>query len=114
MTRFNSKLAAVVLLSAAAFPLIPGCDDGSGDGDSSAPKPGSYVYVQFKRNYLGLASDKPTTPMGEGMNMQLASSGEMKSLNDEFLVLKVDGEPGRELWIPRDVILMLDVRNKQE
>ena len=59
---------------------------------------------------LGLASDKPTTPMGEGMNMALGSSGTLKRMNDEFVVLGVDGAPDRELWIPRSVILLLDVK----
>ena len=111
MTRTRSTLATFSLLAtlAAPFPLLSGCDEtgGSGGGGGAHPEPGSYVYVHFRKQHLGLASDKPTTPMGEGMNMALASSGELRLLTDEFVVIKVDGEAGRELWIPRDVVLLL-------
>ena len=115
MKRTRSTLATLLLLAgAAALPVLPGCDEGGASGGGEHPAPGSYLHVHYRKQYLGLASDKPTTPMGEGMNMGLASSGELRLITDEFIVLKADGEPGRELWIPRDVILMLDVRAKTE
>jgi len=54
--------------------------------------------------------EKPTTPMGEGASLALGSSGTLKRINEEFVVLGVDNEPTRELWIPRSVILLLDVK----
>src|SRR3954454_21493989 len=101
---------AAVALAALLWSVAGGCDtsDDSGMvGGHAYPQVGSYVSVQFRRDYLGLASDKPTTPMGEGMNLSLGSSGTLKRINDEFVVLGVDNEPNRELWIPRRSILLL-------
>ena len=105
-------LILIVALSGAA-----GCDtDDSADmvGGRVHPKAGSTVHVQFRRDMLGLASDKPTTPMGEGMGMGLGTSGVLKRITDEFVVLQVHGEANRELWIPRDTILLLDVTRAAE
>jgi hypothetical protein len=114
MTGIHSKLAALLLAGSAT--LLAGCDTSSDGGGTlsakSLPVPGSYVHVQFRRDFLGLASDKPTTPMGEGMSMALAASGELKGITDEFVVLQVDNEANRELWVPRSAILLLDVRVK--
>jgi hypothetical protein len=109
--RFKLALMApALLLSAFAAGGCDNSDDGTMVGGHAYPPAGSYVYVQFRRDYLGLASDKPTTPMGEGMNMSLGSSGTLKRINEEFVVLGVDGDAQRELWIPRGVILLLDVK----
>jgi hypothetical protein len=112
LLRFKLALIApAVLLS--SFAAGGGCDnsdDGTMVGGHAYPPTGSYVYVQFRRDYLGLASEKPTTPMGEGMGMSLGSSGTLKRINEEFVVLGVDGDAQREIWIPRGVILLLDVK----
>jgi hypothetical protein len=114
MTAIKSSVAFLLLGCVFAS---GGCDTsedgGAASGGKSYPPIGSYVHAQIRRDYLGLASDKPTTPMGEGMNLALASSGELKRVTDEFVVLQVDNEPNRELWIPRAAILLLDVHRKQ-
>ena len=105
-------LILIVALSGAT-----GCDtDETADmvGGRVYPKAGSTVHVQFRRDLLGLASDKPTTPMGEGMNMAIGTSGVLKRITDEFVVLQVHNEANRELWIPRDTILLLDVTRPAE
>jgi hypothetical protein len=97
--------------------LAAGCDTGEDSGITGGrgyPKIGSHVDVQFRRGMLGLASEKPTTPMGEGMNMSLGSSGILKHITDDFVVLQVHNEPNRELWIPRDTILLMDVKRPAE
>ena len=104
---------ATVLLTLAGILAVGGCDnsdDGTMVGGHAYPQPGSYVVVQFRRDYLGLAGEKATTPMGEGANLTLGASGTLKRVNEEFVVLGVDNEPNRELWIPRSVILLLDVK----
>jgi len=93
----------------------PGCDEGEEVGmvgGRAYPPAGSYVHVQFRRQFLGLAGEKGTNVMGEGAGLTVASSGELRRVTEEFVVLAVDGEPTRELWIPRDVILMLDVTRR--
>ena len=110
-TRFKlALLSPAILLSAFAVGGCDNSDDGTMVGGHAYPPAGSYVVVQFRRDYLGLASDKPTTPMGEGASLALGSSGTLKRINEEFVVLGVDNEPTRELWIPRSVILLLDVK----
>ena len=109
MNRLHSNLALLLLTTAAGLAGCDTSDDAGMVGGRAYPPAGSYVYVQFRRDYLGLAGDKATTPMGE-TGMTLASSGTMKRIGDEFLVLSVDNEPNREIWIPRDAILLLDVR----
>jgi hypothetical protein len=110
-SRFKLALIApAILLSAFAVGGCDNFDDGTMVGGHAYPAVGSYVVVQFRRDYLGLASDKPTTPMGEGVNLTLGSSGTLKRINEEFVVLGVDNEPNRELWIPRGSILLLDVK----
>jgi hypothetical protein len=103
-------LAPTILLSAFALGGCDNSDDGTMVGGHAYPPIGSSVVVQFRRDSLGLASDKPTTPMGEGVNLTLGSSGTLKRINEEFVVLGVDNEPNRELWIPRSVVLLLDVK----
>ena len=95
--------------------LFVGCDtseDSGMVGGRAAPPEGSEVHVQLRRDYLGLASDKPTTPMGEGMGMSLGTSGVFKRMTDEFVILQVHDDANRELWIPRESILLLDVRRQ--
>ena len=109
--RFKLALVApAILLSALAVGGCDNSDEGTMVGGHAYPPAGSSVVVQFRRDYLGLASEKPTTPMGEGMNVALGSSGTLKRINEEFVVLGVDNEPSRELWIPRGAILLLDVK----
>jgi hypothetical protein len=109
--RFQTLLVMpAILLSALTVCGCDNSDDGTMVGGHAYPPAGSYVVVQFRRDYLGLASDKPTTPMGEGVNLTLGSSGTLKRINEEFVVLGVDNEPSRELWIPRGSILLLDVK----
>ncbi len=101
---------ATLLLGAGLF--LVGCDEGddtSGSmGGKAYPPVGSYVHVQFRRDYLGLSSDKAMQPLEGG----LASSGELKKITDDFVVLQVDNEPNRELWIPRGAVLLMDVHRK--
>ena len=101
--------AALLLLVA-----LSGCDqsdDGGGMvGGRSSPPVGSYVTVQYRRDYLGVAGDAKVGVMGEAAPNSVASGGTLKRMGDDFLVLGVDNEPNRELWIPRDAILLLDVR----
>ena len=115
MNAIKSSLALSVM--SLALLASPGCDSGDDAGAVGGPKypaVGSHVDVQFRRQHLGLASDKPTTVMGEGMGMNLGASGVLKKVTDEFIVLGVHGETNRELWIPRETILLLDVKRVED
>jgi hypothetical protein len=112
MNRSNSKLVlgatALLLLSG-----LVGCDnsDDSGMvGGHSYPPVGSDVTVQYRRDYLGISGEAKVGVMGEAASQPVASGGTLKRMNDEFLVLGVNNDPNRELWIPRSSILLLDVR----
>jgi hypothetical protein len=108
------KTCLATSLALAMFTALPGCSGGDSDDKKATaavagPGAGSYVYVQFRRDFLGLASPTAVGPTTEGMG----ASGTLKEINREFVVLKVDNEAGRELWIPRESVLMMDVRPTQ-
>jgi hypothetical protein len=112
MNRITST-AAAFLLAATAFASV-GCDEGDDGmvGGKAYPKTGSNVHVQLRRDYLGLNSvtGMPMVgAMGEGAAQPVAASGTLKRVTDEFVVLQIPGDERRELWIPRDAVLMMDV-----
>lgn len=108
------KLALLALLPSAALLAAPGCDEGQDVGMVGGkvyPPIGSFVHVQFRRDYLGLAGDRGSSPVGSNdPDNVLASSGELRRITEDFVVLEVQNEPDRELWIPRENVLLLDVK----
>ena len=125
MNRITARTAS--LLFALTALASPGCDEGDDDGmvgGRAYPPAGSTVHVQFRRDYLGYATTgtsggQPGTSspligaMGEGAPQTVAASGELRRVTDEFIVLRIPNPaadaPVREVWIPRDAVLMLDV-----
>ena len=104
------------LLLAASVLASPGCDEGQDVGMVGGkvyPPIGSFVHVQFRRDYLGFAGDKGSSPVGDA-NQVLASSGELRRMTEEFVVIEVQDQPDRELWIPRGNVLLLDVTRPRE
>jgi hypothetical protein len=97
---------------------VAGCDTSAESGSSGTggyPPAGSYVHVQLRRDFLGVGGGTNAIgAMGEGAPQPVASSGELKRVTDAFLVLQVDNEADRELWIPREAVLLIDVRRKQQ
>ena len=116
MNAIKSTLSCL-LLTGALLGASPGCDEG-GDvgmvGGRVYPPVGSFVHVQFRRDYLGMAAEKGSSPTGGESNLALASSGELQRVTEEFVILAVANEPDRELWIPRDAILLMDVKRPNE
>ena len=113
------KSTVPCLLFAAALVLCgpAGCDDGQDVGmvgGKTYPPVGSFVHVQFRRDFLGFAGEKGSSPVGTDPNVVLASSGELRRITDEFVVIAVANEPDRELWIPREVVLLMDVKRHSE
>ena len=116
MNAAKSTLPAL-LLAGLVMIVGPSCDDGQEVnmvGGRAYPPVGSFVHVQFRRQHLGFASEKGISVMGDTAGVTVASSGELRRVTDEFVVLQVANEPNRELWIPRDVILLLDVMRPQD
>lgn len=117
MNRSSLKLTLVLLAVTFAGSTGAGCDTSAESGSSSAggyPPTGSYVHVQLRRDYLNVGGGTTAIgAMGEGAPQPVAASGELKRVTETFLVLQVDNEADRELWIPRDAVLLLDVRRKQ-
>jgi hypothetical protein len=105
------------LLLAALLFTSPGCDEGQDVGMVGGkvyPPLGSFVHVQFRRDLLGLASEKGSSPVNSDTGLVLASSGELRRMTEEFIVLEVANEPDRELWIPRENVLLLDVKRPSQ
>ena len=121
MKRITST-AAALLFATTAF-AFTGCDEGDDGmvGGKVYPKAGSTVNVQLRRDFLGYNTTGTAAfnggtasplvgAMGEGAPQPVGVGGVLKRMSDDFVVLQV-GDPnvGRELWITRDAILMLDV-----
>ena len=106
-----------LLLASLLLVTAPGCDESQDVGMVGGkvyPPVGSFVHVQFRRDYLGVASEKGTSPVNSDTGMVLASSGELRRITDEFVVLEVANEPDRELWIPRENVLLMDVKRPSQ
>lgn len=111
------KPAVSGLLLATMALTLSGCDEGQDVGMVGGkvyPPLGSFVHVQFRRDLLGLSSDKGSSPVNSDTGMELASSGELRRMTEEFIVLEVANEPDRELWIPRENVLLLDVKRPSQ
>ena len=114
-TRTISGLLLPLPLLACMLLAVPaGCDEGQDVGMVGGkvyPPLHSFVHVQFRRDYLGLAGDKGSSPVGSAdPSNVLASSGELLQITEDWVVLQVQNEPDRELWIPRGNVLLLDVK----
>ena len=117
MNALKSTVSGLLFAAALALGGPAGCDDGQDVGmvgGKTYPPVGSFVHVQFRRDFLGFAGEKGSSPVGTDPNVVLASSGELRRITDEFVVIAVATEPDRELWIPRDVVLLLDVKRPSE
>jgi len=89
-----------------------------------APKPGTMVTVQFRRDVLGAASDLPISPLTPGINQRrFIISGQLVAVNQEAILLRtneggaytVNGvSPPRLLWIPKSSILLIDYHEGTE
>jgi hypothetical protein len=118
MNRISSSMLALLVAGSSSFAVV-GCDEGEDGmvGGKVSPKAGSTVHVEFRRDYLGVNSVANTPmigAMGEGATQPVGTTGTLKRMTDEFLVLQVPGDDKRELWIPRSAILLLDVTRKAE
>ncbi|MDZ4861380.1 MAG: hypothetical protein SGI88_20595 [Candidatus Hydrogenedentes bacterium] len=61
--------------------------------------------VQLKRDLLGLHSPTLMTSLQGGNNQSV--SGTLETLGDDYVVVKQ--AKGAEVWIPRDVVLLIEV-----
>ena len=131
MNRISLRAASLILGSLTAFAPV-GCDEGDDDngmvGGKAYPPAGRTVHVQFRRDYLGYATTGTSggvqgtlSPlvgaMGEGAPQPVAASGVLKRVTDEFVivqVVQVPNAPTRELWIPREAVLLLDVTRQEQ
>jgi hypothetical protein len=105
----------ITILFTTMLLLGAGCDNSDDGGGKAYPTVGSRVDVQLRRDYLGIHATPPQIVgvMSEGANQPVAASGVLARVTDDFVVLQVDNEPNRELWIPRGAILLMDVKKKQ-
>src|SRR5688572_10470340 len=110
-----APLVALLLLTVLA---TPGCDDqsgttnsGGGGADSAQPAIDSYIIVQIRRDSLG-AAGAPIPPMsGPVGGAEVAVGGKLRRLNADWVVIE---SAGRDIWIPRGVVLLIDVQKPAE
>ena len=69
---------------------------------------GKNCTVQFRRDALGAAASLPISPNTGSINgAETAVSGTIKQVDGEWFVIERNS---RELWIPKTVILMVEVQ----
>ena len=92
----------VIIISLLALLIVFACC-----GRPSQPPTGENVIVQFRRDALGSAHGLPVSPTtGSRNGSDVCLSGELLSVNEEWIVL---GNGRKEHWIPRDVVLLIEV-----
>lgn len=71
------------------------------------PPIGAQCTVQFQRDALGAGANLPIPPRTNQINgADTSVSGTLKQFTTEWIVLDVDGQ---ELWIPKTVVLLIEV-----
>ncbi len=95
------------LASAAAMMVVAGCARATPTGSlgSLSPPIGKTCTIQFRRDALGAGSELPISPMTSNVNgAETAITGTLQSANDQWIVLTASG---KEIWVPRAVILLV-------
>jgi hypothetical protein len=100
---------AVAAITIALAPAIAGCDSRSAaapaDSSLGGPPTGGTCTVQFRRDALG-SGGSPVSPTTDSINgAEVSIQGTLVRVDSEWVV--VDREH-RELWVPRQSVLLLD------
>ena len=92
-----AAIAAAVLLTACE----PRATDSSGDN----PLVGKTCTIQFRRDVLGVAGGTAFSPLDTKINdVDTVMEGLLRSTHGEWVVIE---NKGREVWIPKSVILYI-------
>ncbi len=95
----KSFILALALLGSVVF-------TGCGKQDVPALQVGKACTIQFRRDALGAASHNPVPPTTNNMNgADTSIDGTLKRATAEWVVID---RKGRELWIPKSVILLIE------
>ncbi len=80
------------------------------DGGGCELPIGAWCTVQIRRDALGLASGPLVAPVPERNDTGV--TGRLAAACDRWIVLDVAGGTGEpcELWVPMDVVLVVEVR----
>ncbi|MBN1805059.1 MAG: hypothetical protein JW837_07400 [Sedimentisphaerales bacterium] len=74
----------------------------------TCPKAGACCTVQFRRDALGASANLPVPPTTDSINgAGVCVGGKFSKMNEEWVVITKDNS--REIWIPRSVILLIEV-----
>ena len=100
--------------------LVAGCNRANAAGSIGQRQPptGRNCTVQFRRDFLGTARDLPVSPtIGSINGAETSVQGKLTVVTDEWIVLDQTIAAGaqpveRELWIPRDAVLLLQISPK--
>jgi hypothetical protein len=95
----KSFILALALLVSVVF-------TGCGGPEAPALQTGKDCTVQFRRDALGAAANNPVPPMVNRMNgAETCAMGTLKRASAEWVVIE---KHGKEIWIPRSVILLIE------
>ncbi|MHC4293161.1 MAG: hypothetical protein ACYSTX_02615 [Planctomycetota bacterium] len=107
--KVKRKLLIVMTLSVL---VLVGCENKKPDTPSATSQisleKGAICTVQFRRDALGAGSELPVPPMMGVINgAEVNFSGIFSHMNEDWVVL-IDSNKS-EIWIPRNVILLIKV-----
>lgn len=86
--------------------FIPVVFTGCGGPEAPALQTGKACTVQFRRDALGAGANLPVPPMTHSMNgADTSVEGTLKRVTAEWLVIEKNG---KEIWIPKGVILLIE------
>jgi len=105
-----SRLGLLATGISAALLLVSGCKGAGSDSRSNCPQQGAFCLVQFRRDALGASAPLPIPPTTGVINgASVNVSGTFRAMDADWVVLTLG--TGKEYWIPRGMILLMEIRN---
>lgn len=105
-------ILSLLLLSALLALGSSGCMPPPSMPRYAIPPIGATCKIQLRRDALGAGASGPIPPRTDVFNgAETSLSGKLQQFTTEWIVLDVSG---KELWIPKTVVLLIEVEPIQE
>lgn len=109
------RLAITICCALLAVPLLlplTGCEVSAAKSADSATVQesielpvGANCTIQFRRDALGANMSNPISPTTGSINgAEVSVHGQLKGINDDWVVIT---NGAREIWVPRDMVLLI-------
>ncbi|RME96107.1 MAG: hypothetical protein D6766_01545 [Verrucomicrobia bacterium] len=104
----KASLPAALWLAVSLAVLAPsGCMPPPSVPRYAIPPIGARCTIQFRRDALGAAAKLPVPPRADSINgAETSITGRLKQFTTDWIVLDVGG---KEVWIAKSVVLLIEV-----